>query len=63
METTNKHQNLMCFMGLHKYKVLEVLNVKQFGYDIEIGKVYVLQCTHCGRLKDKFVKTKITSNY
>lgn len=63
MNTISKYQNFLCFIGLHKYKVLEVLDVKQLGYDTEIGKVYVLQCVHCGKLKEKLIRTKITNNY
>lgn len=63
METINKHQNILCFLGHHKYKILEVLDVKQLGYDTEIGKMYVLQCMQCGKIKEKFIRTKLTSNY
>lgn len=63
MENTNKCQDIKCFIGFHRYKILDELDIKKIGYDTIIGKKYVLQCINCGKIEEKFIKTQLTKDY
>jgi hypothetical protein len=54
----NKHQDIKCFFGAHKYEIYKEEEMKNFRNEI-IGKVVINRCSNCGRIKVKRVYTTI----
>lgn len=48
----NKHQDIKCFFGAHKYEIYKEEEMKNFRNEI-IGKVVINRCSNCGRIKVK----------
>ena len=38
--------------GIHHWKILENLSILS-GSKVVIGKIYIMQCSHCGEIKSK----------
>ena len=49
-----------CFVGLHKYEVIEKLNVKN-PYGTVVGTTIISRCTNCGKISEQTIYTD--SNY
>jgi len=49
-----------CFIGLHKYEVLEKKDIKN-PYGIIIGTIIISRCTNCGKIKE--VPIYLDNNY
>lgn len=52
---------MKCLFGMHHYAVLETNELKDYRGTI-VGKVIVLQCKDCGRIKACQIRTT-TQNY
>lgn len=49
--------DIKCKLGFHKYEVIREENVTNTAGDFVMGKVYVQQCKHCGKLKHYIILT------
>lgn len=49
-------QDIKCFVGLHKYEVLNEENMIDVRNNI-IGKVIISRCANCGKIKTKYIDT------
>ena len=49
-------QDFKCFIGLHKYEVIEKKDVKN-PYSAIIGTIIISRCTNCGKIKETTVYT------
>ena len=51
-------QDLKCYLGLHKYEVLESKDIKN-PYGAVIGVTIISRCSNCGKLKETSVYTDV----
>lgn len=49
-------QDLKCFFGLHRYKLLETKELKN-NFNVVVGNVYVNRCEHCGKIHNNVAYT------
>lgn len=49
-------QDLKCFIGLHRYEVIDTKELKN-PYGITVGTVIISRCTNCGKIKEKPIYT------
>lgn len=42
-------QDFKCFLGIHKYELLETKEVKNFRNEI-IKLIYISRCSNCGKI-------------
>lgn len=47
----NNKQDFKCFIGLHRYEVIENIDIKN-PYNAVVGHAIVNRCTHCGIIKE-----------
>ena len=52
----NMSQDVKCFVGLHKYEVLEKKDIKN-PYGAIVGMTIISRCTNCGKIKETIVYT------
>lgn len=48
--------NWRCILNWHEYDIIEKYDYTDTRGNV-IGKMYVLQCKHCGTIKHKLAKT------
>jgi hypothetical protein len=44
-----------CFFGVHRYQIIDTKEMNNNRNDI-IGRIYVQQCSHCGKIHSTSVK-------
>lgn len=52
-------QDLKCFFGVHRYELLDKIEVKDQRSIEVIGLTYVSRCSNCGKLRNVFVPTNV----
>ena len=49
--------DIKCKLGFHRYEVIREETITNTAGDFVMGKVYIQQCKHCGKLHHHIVLT------
>lgn len=60
-ETYNKHQNIRCFFGVHRYQVHSTEDLKSIRGEV-IAKVLINRCVNCGKIRKVIIPVSTDYN-
>lgn len=52
-------QSFKCYIGIHKYEVLDTIDVKTVGSSVI--RTIILRCAHCGKIS--YINIDTNHNY